>query len=134
MLKHLEQTKFRFIRFARELKAAVYPDIAPLTKLSVFSAPGRISYAEALKGKYRPAKEGDQFGPGWSTHWFRIDYAIPAAWKGREVLLHFDSSSEGCVWINGVPQQSFTSYNWGPEDIRSYFTITPSAKGGERGT
>ena len=134
MLKHFEQTKFRFIRFARELKAVVYPDIAPLTKLSVFSAPDRISYAEAVKGTYRPAKEGAQFGPGWSTHWFRIDYAVPAAWKGREVLLHFDSSSEGCVWINGVPQQGLTSYNWGPEDIRSYFTITPSAKGGERGT
>ena len=134
MLKHLEQTKFRFISFARELKAAVYPEIAPLTKLSVFAAPGRISYAEALKGKYKPTKDGDQYGPGWSTHWFKVEYAIPAAWKGQEVLLHFDSSSEGCVWINGVPQQSFTSYNWGPEDIRSYFTITPSAKGGERGT
>jgi len=134
MLKHLDFTKTRFVRFARELKDLLYPDIAPLTKLTVFAAPGRITYAEALKGTYRPAKEGDTFGPGWSTHWFRIDYAIPAAWKGREVLLHFDSSSEGCVWQNGVPIQALTSYNWGPQDIRSYFTITPSAKGGEKGT
>ncbi|MCE0522948.1 MAG: alpha-mannosidase [Methylacidiphilales bacterium] len=134
MLKHPEQTKSRFTRFARELKDFLYPDNAPLAKLSVFAAPGRITYAEALKGKYRPAREGDQFGPGWSTHWFRVDYAIPSAWKGREVLLHFDSSSEGCVWQNGVPLQALTSYNWGPEDVRSYFTVTPSARGGERGT
>jgi alpha-mannosidase len=134
MLKHPELTKTRFIRFARELKALLYPNHAPLSKLSVFAAPGRIGYAEAIKGKYRPAKMGEQFGPGWSTHWFRIDYVIPSAWKGQEVLLHFDSSSEGCVWQNGVPIQGLTNYNWGPEDVRSYFTITPSAKGGERGT
>jgi alpha-mannosidase len=134
MLKHPEQTKIRFPRFARELKALLYPDIVPLIKFSVFAAPGRISYAEALKGKYHPAKEGTKFGPGWSTHWFRIDYAIPSAWKGREVLLHFDSSSEGCVWQNGVPIQGLTSFNWGPEDVRSRFTLTPKARGGERGT
>jgi len=133
MLKHAEQTKNRLIRFARELKDLLYPDIAPLAKLSVYAAPGRIPYAEALKGKYRPAKEDETFGPGWSTHWFRIDYVIPKAWKGREVLLHFDSTSEGCVWQNGVPIQGLTSYNWGPEDVRSYFTITPNARGGERG-
>jgi alpha-mannosidase len=134
MLKHPDFTKARFKRFTRELKDLLYPQIAPLTKLSVFSAPGRISYAEALKGKYRPAKEGEKFGPGWSTHWFRIDYVIPKDWKGREVLVHFDSASEGCVWQNGVPIQGLTSYNWGPHDIRSYFTITPRAKGGEKGT
>jgi alpha-mannosidase len=137
MLKHPNITKDRFNRFARELKDLLYPDIAPLPKLSVFAAPGRITYAEALKGKYRPAKEGDTFGPGWSTHWFRIDYAIPSAWKGREVLLHFDSSSEGCVWRDGVPIQGLTGmadYYTGPEVIRPYFTLTPSAKGGERGT
>src|SRR5271154_4255651 len=111
MLKHFDITKSRFGRFVRELKALLYPDTAPLVKLSVFAAPGRITYAEALKGAYRPAKEGNKFGPGWSTHWFRIDYAIPRAWKGREVLLHFDSLSEGCVWQNGVPLQGLTNYN-----------------------
>ena len=134
MLKHPELTKGRLGRFAKELKALLYPEAAPLAKLSVFAAPGRIPYAEAVKGKYRPAQVGDAFGPGWSTHWFRIDYLVPKAWKGREVLLHFNSSSEGCVWKDGVPLQGLTSYNWGPEDIRSHFTITPSAKGGERGT
>ncbi|MCE0497764.1 MAG: alpha-mannosidase [Methylacidiphilales bacterium] len=134
MLKHPDLTKARCVRFARELQALLYPDVNPLTKLTVFAAPDRISYAEALKGRYRPAKVGETFGPGWSTHWFRVDYAIPSAWKGREVLLHFDSSSEGCVWQNGVPLQGLTSYNWGPQDVRSYFTLTRGAKGGERGT
>jgi len=134
MLKHPTITKGRFARFARELKTLLYPEVTSVAKLSVYSAPGRIPYAEAIKGKYRSVREGEIFGPAWSTHWFRIDYVIPNDWRGREVLLHFDSSSEGCVWQNGIPLQGLTNYNWGPEDVRSYFTLTPRARGGDRGT
>ena len=134
MLKHPAITKGRLARFFTELKAFLYPQVAALSKLETYAAPGRIPYAEAVKGKYRPTKEGDHYGPGWSTHWFRIAYTVPKEWAGEEVLLHFDSSSEGCVWRDGVPIQGLTSYNWGPEDIRSYFTLAPKAKGSERGT
>jgi alpha-mannosidase len=133
MLKHLEITKERLSRFERELKAFLYPQQTPLTKFAVFAAPGRITYQQAIKGKYLPTKEGTTFGPSWSTHWFRIEYTVPVAWKNEEVLLHFDSSSEGCVWRDGVPLQGLTSYNWGPQDIRSQYTITARAKGGEKG-
>jgi alpha-mannosidase len=133
MLKHLDITKSRFVRFQNELKALLYPDSAPFAQLSVYSAPDRITYAEALKGTYRPAKEGEKFGPGWSTHWFRVEYVIPKAWRGREALLYFNSTSESCVWKDGVPLQGLANYNWGPQDIRSHFTLTRSAKGGETG-
>ena len=134
MLKHPEITKGRLGRFATELKALLYPRSVALEKLETYAAPGRIPYAEAVKGKFRPAKVGEKFGPGWSTHWFRVGYAIPKEWAGEEVLLHFDSSSEGCVWFDGVPIQGLTSYNWGPQDVRSYFTLVPKAKGNEKGT
>jgi len=134
MLKHPTLTKGRLTRFFTELKTLLYPGSTTLVKLETYAAPGRIPYAEAVKGKYCPAREGDHYGPGWSTHWFRIDYAVPKKWTGEEVLLHFDSSSEGCVWRDGVPLQGLTSYNWGPEDIRSRFILTPKAMGNERGT
>lgn len=134
MLKHFEVTKGRFGRFARELKALLYPRVAPLTGLSVYSAPGRCPFDEALSAEYRPTAEGETFGPGWSTHWFRVEYRVPADWRGEEVLLHFDSSSEGCVWKDGVPLQGLTSYNAGPEDIRTYFTLHAKARGGESDT
>ncbi|MFA6289762.1 MAG: alpha-mannosidase [Opitutaceae bacterium] len=133
MLKHFEVTKSRFGRFVGELKALLYPQSCPLKNLTVYSAPDRIGYENALKGEYRPAAEGEFFGPGWSTHWFRIEYEVPAEWRAEEVLIHFNSSSEGCVWRDGVPLQGLTSYNAGPEDIRSYFTLLPKAKGGEHG-
>jgi alpha-mannosidase len=134
MLKHPEITKGRLVRFATELKTLLYPRTAPLTKFETYAAPGRISYPEAVKGRYRPAKVGEIFGPAWSTHWFRIAYTVPKEWAGEEVLLHFDSSSEGCVWRDGVPLQGLTNFNLGPEDIRSYFTLAHPAKGGESGT
>lgn len=133
MLKHPDLTKGRLGRFLRELKDCVYVESAPIQDLAVFDAPGRISYAEAIQGLYCPAKEGMQFGPGWSTHWFRFNYQIPTAWQGREVLLHFDSTSEGCVWKDGVPHQGLTNFNFGPQDIRSYFRLAQHAKGGESG-
>jgi alpha-mannosidase len=134
MLKHPEVTKGRLRRFAQELKPLVYPETAPLAQMAVYSAPDRISYAQALEGEYRPAKEGEIFAPEWSTHWFRLEYVIPQEWSGREVLLHFNSASEGCVWKDGVPLQGLTSYNWAPEEVRSYFTLEPKARGGESGT
>ena len=134
MLKHPELTKGRLRRFARELKPLVYPEAAPLEQIAVYSAPDRISFDEAIGGEYRDAREGESFGPEWSTHWFRLEYVIPREWAGREVLLHFNSNSEGCVWRDGVPLQGLTSFNWGPEDVRSYFILEPEACGGERGT
>jgi len=134
MLKHPAITLKRFTRFASELKALLHPDHAPLAKLSVFSAPGRISFAEAMKGKYRPAKEGERFGPDWSTHWFKIEYVIPKDWRGEKVLLHFDSGSESCVWKDGVPLQGLANCRLTPTSIRSYFTLAPRCRGGERGT
>jgi alpha-mannosidase len=134
MLKHSEATKGRLRRFAQEFKPLLYPEAVALARIAVYSAPGRIPYAEALAGEYRAAREGETFGPGWSTHWFRLEYIIPQEWSGREVLLHFNSTSEGCVWRDGVPLQGLTSYNWGPEDIRSYFILEANACGGEQGT
>ncbi|XHR30577.1 MAG: alpha-mannosidase [Chthoniobacteraceae bacterium] len=133
MLKHPDLTKGRLARFVRELKELLYVQSAPIEDLSVFAAPGRISYSEAIEGTFCPAKEGMRFGPGWSTHWFQITYEIPEEWCGREVFLHFNSTSEGCVWKNGVPQQGLTNFNFGPQDIRSYYRITSKAQGRERG-
>ena len=135
MLKHPVQTKERFIRFFNELKARLHPDSEPLKSLTVFSAPDRIPFTEAMKGKFKPAQIDTQFGPRWSTHWFKITYRIPREWKGREVALFFDTSSEGCVFsADGVPLQGLTGYNWGIEGIRSHYRLTSKARGGETGT
>ena len=41
----------------------------------------------------------------WSTHWFRLEYEIPAEWKGEEIHLIWDTGSEALVWKDGKPLQ-----------------------------
>ncbi|MBI5878696.1 MAG: hypothetical protein HZB53_13685 [Chloroflexi bacterium] len=115
MQGHPDITRRRLAAFASEaqLRGCVYSRRRPVA-LAVYSAPGRISYTEALHGIYRPAVVGEQFGPLWSTHWFRVDLAIPTDWRGEEVHLLWDSSSEACVWVDGVPAQGLT----GTDDTR----------------
>lgn len=36
---------------------------------------------------YRPAKVGDEFGPSWTTHWFRVRAAVPREWDGLGPLM-----------------------------------------------
>ena len=134
MLKHLDITRQRLQNFASQnnLLGKIFPQSAPV-KLTVYSAPDRITYAEALKGSYRPTDIGEQFGPVWSTHWFRVEIDIPADWKGKEVYLLWDSSSEACVWQDGEPMQGLTgsSSGWASGAARPAYRLTKAAQGGE---
>lgn len=102
---------------------------------TTFAAPGRITYAEAMRGRYRPAKEGTTYGPQWATHWFHVTGTIPKAWHGTEVLFLFESGAEGLVWEKGQPVQGVANVLWpgntdGP--IRPYYRLTRKARGGEK--
>jgi len=140
MQKHLAISRGRLQTFLRptQLPGKLYPAKSPV-KLAVWRAPGRVTFAEAQRGTYRPARLGEKFGPLWATAWFKVDITIPAAWRGREVVFLWDSNSEACVWQNGVPLQGLTGSGvsaWmnvtGP--ARNRFHLTPHARGGERHT
>lgn len=130
MLKHPDITRRRVQAFTAALRRNIYPQRAPVT-LSVYSAPDRISYEEALRGTYRPARVGETFGPLWSTHWFKVDLTIPEAWQGQEVHLLWDSTSEACVWQDGQPMQGLTGTAGEGGPIRPEYRLTASACGGE---
>ena len=136
MQKHPELTRSRLLRFIPQSRifSRLYPRSTPVD-LSVYSAPGRITFAEALCGKYRKAKVGEKFGPTWSTHWFRVGITIPRAWRGEEVHLRWNSSSEACIWQNGVPLQGLTGICLPPNEerpVRSEYILARRARGGER--
>ena len=130
MLKHPDITRRRVQAFTAALRSLIYPQRAPVT-LSVYSAPDRITYNDALRGSYRPAQIGETFGPLWSTHWFKVDLAIPDAWKGQEVHLLWDSTSEACVWQDSQPMQGLTGTAGEGGPIRPEYRLTRSARGGE---
>ncbi|MCG2785201.1 MAG: alpha-mannosidase [Anaerolineae bacterium] len=132
MQKHIELTRQRAQNFSTKLTTLFYPVREPVS-IAVHHAPGRIPYRDAMQGDYRPTNTGEKFGPLWSTHWFRVNLEIPSGWQGREVHLLWDSSSEACIWQDGVPLQGLTgSFNgWLPEPVRKELCITKEAHGGE---
>lgn len=134
MQKHPELTLQRIRLFStdRGLARKLYVDRAPVT-LSVFNAPDRITYEEAMRGEYRPCQVGEKFGPFWSTHWFRVEITLPATWSGKEVHFLWDSSSEAEVWQDGQPLQGLTG-SWSMttlDAVRPEFVLTKNAQGGE---
>ncbi len=137
MQKHAEITRQRLQKFAgpEGLSGLVYPRRAPVS-LTVFAAPDRIPYQQAVQGAYRPAQIGEVFGPPWSTHWFRVETMVPPDWAGREVHFLWDSSSEATLWQDGQPLQGLTGSERAngtrPEPLRPAYRLTRAAQGGER--
>ncbi|XP_076466498.1 alpha-mannosidase 2C1-like [Babylonia areolata] len=91
------------------LRSRLYPDKREVTSLTHYAAPGRIPYEEAIKGTFGEAKIGQEFGPTWSTHWFRVEMDVPEDWVGQEVRLRWNSSTEALVWVDGQPRQGLSS-------------------------
>jgi alpha-mannosidase len=135
MQKHRDLTLKRIDQFASGmggLQDHLYLDRLPVNA-TVFHAPGRIPYREAVQGHFEPLRMGEKLGPAWSTHWVRIEIEIPHHWAGREVHFLWDSNSEACVWQDGQPQQGLTgsSNGWDSSALRKEYVLTKSAQGGE---
>ena len=104
MEKHPQLTLERIGRLVGELEKAVWDDPRPLT-VSVYQCQEPISYDEALRQTYHPVAPGFPWGPVWSTAWFHVTGAVPAAWADDTVALLLDTGSEALVWQDGAPAQ-----------------------------
>jgi hypothetical protein len=118
-------TRQRLADVARRLRRAIYPASAPVAAIEVAGPTDRISFEEAARLDYRPAKIGETLGPLWSTWWFRITAEIPPDWAGGRIDLHWDSASEALLWRDG---RSVAGLNIGRHQVR----LTEAATGGER--
>ncbi|KAF9964967.1 Glycoside hydrolase, 38 vacuolar alpha mannosidase [Mortierella alpina] len=101
-------------------------------ELSVYSVPDlkRIPFDEAVKQTFKPTTTGTQFGPSWSTHWFKLKVKVPKEWAGEQVELLWDSNSEAMIWsVEGVPRQGLTGDRG--NDRRVEYSLLRKAKGGE---
>ncbi|MEU9120884.1 glycoside hydrolase family 38 C-terminal domain-containing protein [Streptomyces sp. NPDC048506] len=100
----LERALEQFIRPAQ------YPSRVPL-RLAVWHAPGSgaspgraesrawgtvpVPVGEALRATYEPFAAGGEWGPPWSTSWFRLTGEVPADWAGRRVEVVIDPGFSG---------------------------------------
>lgn len=70
-------------------------------KLGVYHVPDlkRPLFKSVMKdAKFEPAKIGDKFGPSWSTHWFKVEIKVPAAWSDEPVVFKWDCGNEGLIF------------------------------------
>jgi alpha-mannosidase len=63
------------------------------------------TFAEAARAHYKPAKVGDEFGPSWSNHWFKVSLTVPKGWRDYErIQFEFDPDCEGLIFTpEGIP-------------------------------
>nr|KAK5444982.1 Glycoside hydrolase, 38 vacuolar alpha mannosidase [Exophiala xenobiotica] len=98
--------------------------------IEVYSVPDleRPSFQAATSkaNDFKPAAVGDEFGPSWSTHWFRITIEIPS-YKDK-LEFHWDCNSEGMIWTeDGEPIHGLTGGHF--QDRRVEFIIPRSWQG-----
>jgi alpha-mannosidase len=103
----------------------------PVLKLSVWSVPdlSRPTFQYAKQQQFKPTKVGESFGPGWSTHWFKVELQIPPELQQKSELLelHWDASNEGFIYLeDGHPLQALSG-----EGERVEWIIPSSFKDGQ---
>jgi alpha-mannosidase len=114
----------RFEVFCREvIDPAVYPATTALDA-GVFQCTDPVPFAAAAKAAYTPVKPGFQWGPVWSTAWFRITGRVPASMSGRTVGLRFSTDTEALLWKDGSPHH-------GLDANRDFVRVFTPARGGE---
>ncbi len=89
---------------ATVIAPAIIRDRAPL-QAQAFQAREPVSFEAAARAKGRPVKPGWEWGPKWSTCWFRLEGAAPPPRRGTELALRFSTDTEAQLWIDGVPHQ-----------------------------
>lgn len=127
MIQNRPLTVGRINAFANRLREKIYTNAIPLT-LRAYAAPDRIPYAEAIKGSYQPITLGHSFGKNWSTHWVKADFTIPKELQNQKWHLRWSTRSEGCVWLDGEPLQSFAPGH------RTAFALAPAHMKGGKGS
>ncbi len=105
MASDLQAAAHRFEVYARDVIApAMFPLAEPL-RAEAFQCAEPVPYDTAVRGEYRPVEPGWQWGPVWSTAWFRLSGRVPETMAGRTVALRFSSGTEALLWADGRPRR-----------------------------
>lgn len=61
------------------------------------------TFAEARQAEYESVTVGVQFGPSWSTHWFKVvveEDQLPFSLDNDNIYFHWQTEAEGLVWTS----------------------------------
>src|SRR5580698_7536319 len=102
MLKHSELTRNRIQAFLRnELKPNLHGARSPL-KIEINCNPCSTQ-AEAEKGPWVEVGKGHEYGPAYTTFWFRLSGRIPEEFGGLPVAVVAEVGGERTAWKDNSP-------------------------------
>jgi alpha-mannosidase len=129
MLKHSEITRRRLDLFMKQdLEPRLYGDRSPL-KVEINEKSAK-DQNEAIKGPWREVQPGFQYGPAYTTFWFRLSGNVPESMSGKEIAVVAEIGGERTVWRDNSP---WCGIDWKHTDMGfldgSIFPC-PESKGG----
>jgi len=88
----------RFEVFCRDvIDPAVYPLSYPL-EVAAYQSSEPVPFAHALAASYSAVHTGWDWGPVWSTCWFRVRGSVPESMAGKTVAIRFSTDTEALLW------------------------------------
>jgi len=102
MLKHSDLTRNRISAFLKyELKPRLQGERTPL-KIEINRNPC-ATQAEAENGLWQEVSHGYEYGPAYTTFWFRLSGRIPDEFAGKPVAVVAEVGGERTVWKDNSP-------------------------------
>ena len=103
------------------IQPSVFSDHHALN-VEVFQCAEPIRYDQAIKQTYTPVKLGFEWGPVWSTAWFRLKGTVPSQWASQSWRLLFDTDTEALCWWEGSPYQGVEFHR---QDVKLPESVKP---------
>jgi len=125
--------------FQSRIQNAVYKPIADL-KIDAWVTPEPVPFTKKKTGKKKSLRVGSKWGKLWDCAWMKITGKVPAAAKGKKIVIRIDVSGEACVFDDaGNPIRGLTTKNSPqlpslglPGKCVYRFLNNNNAKGGEK--
>lgn len=74
------------------------------------------NFDTVINGEFRLTGPGEEFGPTWSTHWFKVIIRVPTELNNKIVYLHWKIDTEALVYdetghpLQGLNNQDRTDF------------------------
>lgn len=102
MLKHHDLTRRRLEQFfLRDLKPLIFGERHSL-KIEINEEPAKDQFS-AEKGTWKEVSRGYEYGPAYTTFWFRLSGTVPQEWQDKNVVVHAEIGSERTLWKDNSP-------------------------------
>jgi len=113
MLKHPDLTRRRIGQFLKtELETRIHGETAPL-KIEINETPC-ATQNEAKKGPWREVAPGFEYGPAYTTFWFRLTGNVPDSMQDKEIAVTAEIGGERTVWKDNSP---WCGIDWAHTDM-----------------